>query len=99
MLQIGFHDKALENRVVSRVTAEALGSDEMGECVQLVIDAVDKRIYHIESNAPRAEGIRCNVITEIAPAHTQPRAADSNIMDIIYKGVIYQPSKHVAFAA
>ena len=52
------HGKTVEQRVVGRVLSKGLGSDEMGDRVQLVIDGVDGRIHHIELDATRAEDIR-----------------------------------------
>ena len=93
------HGDTVEQRVVGRVLSKGLGSDEMGDRVQMVIDGVDGRIHHIELDAARAEDIRRKEIIEIIPARIQPRAADRNIMDITDERGIYQPSKHIEFAA
>lgn len=93
------HGETVEQRVVGRVLSKGLGSDEMGDRVQLVIDGVDGRIHHIELDAARAEDIRRKEIIEIIPARIQPRVADRNIMDLTDERGIYQPSKHIEFAA
>lgn len=93
------HGETAEQRVVGRVLSKGLGSDEMGDRIQLVIDGVDGRIHHIELDTARAEGIRRKHIIEIIPARIQPRAADRNIMGITDDQGIYQPSNHIKFAA
>ena len=87
------HGGNVQKHVVGRVLAKGLAADEMGDKVYLVVDGVDGRIHHIESDYVRVNDIGKGMIVEIAP--TVPKAADRNILEQADANGIYRPSQHL----
>jgi type IV secretory pathway VirD2 relaxase len=84
-------------KIAGRVLAKGLAGDEMDERVYLVIDGVDGRVHHIEfPDGSHLKDAGRDMIVEVAPATSGPRAADRNIaLNTGANGGIYQPSQHL----
>jgi type IV secretory pathway VirD2 relaxase len=91
------HGVRPDEKVAGRVLAKGLAGDEMAEQVYLVIDGVDGRVHHIEfADASDLKDIGRDVIVEVAPALSGPRAADRNIvLNTGENDGIYRPSQHL----
>ena len=84
-------------KVTGRVLAKGLAGDEMDERIYLVVDGVDGRVHHVEfPDASPLKEIRRDMIVEVVPAISGPRAADRNIA--LNRGEadgLYRPSQHL----
>jgi hypothetical protein len=89
------HRQNATERIVGRVLDKGLGGDEMGERVRLVIDGIDGRVHHIETDAARAEEASRGMIVAAGSAPPGPRAADRNILDVAGEEGVYRPSEHL----
>lgn len=83
-------------RIVGRVVAKGLGSDELGERVGLTIDGLDGRVHHLDVPAASAEAIRRGSIVAVEPPPSRPRVADDNILQHTDAQGVYRPSTHLA---
>lgn len=90
------HQAAPTERIVGRVVAKALGSDELGERMGLTIDAMDGRVHYLEVPAAKAEHISRGNIVAVNPPPSIARAADENVLQHTDANGIYQPSAHLA---
>jgi type IV secretory pathway VirD2 relaxase len=88
------HGTSPAERIVGRVVAKELGSDELGERIGLTIDGVDGRVHHLEVPAAKVEDIRRGSIVEVDPPPSSPRAADRNILAATDADSIYNPTAH-----
>ena len=67
-------------KITGRVLAKGLADDEMDERVYLVVDGVDGRVHHVKfPDASHLKDIGRDMIVEVGPATSGPRAADRNI--------------------
>ncbi len=84
-------------KITGRVLAKGLAGDEMSERVYLVIDGVDGRVHHVEfSDGSHLKDTRRDMIVEVGPAASRPRAADRNIaLNSGENDGIYRPSQHL----
>jgi type IV secretory pathway VirD2 relaxase len=84
-------------KFAGRVLAKGLAGDEMDERIYLVVDAVDGRVHHVEFKSPdQLKDVRRDMIVEVAPASTGPRAADRDIaLNTSEEDGLYQPSQHL----
>jgi hypothetical protein len=89
------HRAAPTERIVGRVVAKGLGSDELGERIGLTIDGMDGRVHHLEVPAASAEPIRRGSIVAVNPPPSTPRVADANILQQTDASGIYRPSAHL----
>ena len=88
------HRATPNERIVGRVVAKGLGSDELGERIGLTIDSVDGRVHHLEVPATQVEDVRRGSIVGIEPPPSAPRTADRNILAASNEQGIYSPSTH-----
>jgi len=88
------HRAAPTERIIGRVVAKGLGSDELGERIGLTIDGLDGRVHHLEVPASKVEDIRRGSIVAVEPPPTTPRAADRNILAAADAQGIYRPAAH-----
>jgi type IV secretory pathway VirD2 relaxase len=89
------HRAAPTERIVGRVVAKVLGSDELGERIGLTIDGMDGRVHHLEVPAASAEPIRRGSIVAVNPPPSTLRVADENILQQADANGIYRPSAHL----
>ena len=89
------HRATPTERIVGRVVAKGLGSDELGERMGLTIDGVDGRIHHLEVPAVKVEDIRRGSIVSVDPPPSTARVADANILQQTDANGIYRPSRHL----
>ncbi len=89
------HREKMTEPIVGRVLDKGLGGDEMGERVRLVIDGVDGRVHHLETDPARAEDIQRGMIVAAGSGQAGPRASDRNILAIAGKEGIYRPARHL----
>jgi type IV secretory pathway VirD2 relaxase len=89
------HQAAPTERIVGRVVAKALGSDELGERMGLTIDGMDGRVHYLEVPAAKVEDIQRGSIVTINPPPSIPRTADENILQHTDASGIYRPSAHL----
>ena len=91
------HGERPSEKITGRVLAKGLADDEMDERVYLVIDGVDGRVHHVEfPDASHLKDIGRDMIVEVGPATSGPRAADRNIaLNTGEKDQIYRPSRHL----
>jgi Protein of unknown function (DUF3363) len=91
------HGARPRERVTGRVLAKGLAGDGMDERVYLVVDGIDGRVHHMEfSDASHLKDIGRDMIAEVTPAFSGPRAADRNIaLNMGEKDQIYRPSQHL----
>jgi type IV secretory pathway VirD2 relaxase len=89
------HRAAPTERIVGRVVAKGLGSDELGERMGLTIDGVDGRVHHLEVPAAKVEDIRRGSIVAVDPPPSTTRVADENILQQTDTNGIYRPSAHM----
>jgi type IV secretory pathway VirD2 relaxase len=84
-------------KITGRVLAKGLGGDEMDEQVYLVIDGVDGRVHHIEfADGSHLKDAGRDMIVEVGPATSGPRAADRNIaFNTGEMDQIYRPGRHL----
>jgi type IV secretory pathway VirD2 relaxase len=84
-------------KITGRVLAKGLAGDEMDERVYLVIDGVDGRVHHVEfPDGSNLKDTGRDMIVEVAPAASGPRAADRNIaLNSGENDGIYRPSRHL----
>ena len=84
-------------KITGRVLAKGLAGDEMDERVYFVIDGVDGRVHHVEfPDGSHLKDIGRDMIVEVGPAASGPRAADRNIaLNTGEKDRIYRPSRHL----
>ncbi len=88
------HRDRPNERIVGRVVAKGLGSDELGERIGLTVDGVDGRVHHIEVPANNAEEIGRGSIVAIEPPPSVPRTADHNILAATDANGVYNPAAH-----
>ncbi len=88
------HRDRPNERIVGRVVAKGLGSDELGERIGLTIDGVDGRVHHVEVPATSAEDIGRGSIVAVEPPPSTPRTADRNILAATDTNGIYSPATH-----
>jgi type IV secretory pathway VirD2 relaxase len=60
--QLALHRQTLRERLVGRVLDKQLATDELGERVQLVIDATDGRVHQIEVSIAVTEEVTPGMI-------------------------------------
>lgn len=89
------HQAAPTERIVGRVVAKALGSDELGERMGLTIDGLDGRVHYLEVPAAKAEQISRGSIVAVNPPPSIARTADENILQHTDASGIYRPSTHL----
>jgi type IV secretory pathway VirD2 relaxase len=89
------HGTSPTERIVGRVVAKGLGSDELGERIGLTIDGVDGRVHHLEVPAAKIEDIRRGSIIAVDPPPSTPRVANENILQQTDANGIYRPSRHL----
>jgi type IV secretory pathway VirD2 relaxase len=91
------HGARPSERVTGRVLAKGLAGDEMDERVYLVVDGIDGRVHHMGfPDASHLKDVGRDMIIEVAPAISGPRAADRNIaLNMGEKDQIYRPSQHL----
>jgi len=89
------HQAAPTERIVGRVVAKALGSDELGERMGLTIDGMDGRVHYLEVPAANAEHISRGSIVAVNPPPSIARTADENILQQVDASGIYRPSAHM----
>jgi type IV secretory pathway VirD2 relaxase len=92
------HGARPDKKVAGRVLAKGLAGDEMDERVYLVIDGLDGRVHHVEfPDGSHLKNVGRDMIAEVVPAISGPRAADRNIaLNTRENDGIYQPSQHLA---
>lgn len=93
------HSYRTTEPVVGRVLDKGLGGDETAERMRLVIDGVDGRVHHFETDPARAQDVQRGMVVTAGVAETGPRASDRNILALTDKEGIYRPSAHLAQAA
>jgi type IV secretory pathway VirD2 relaxase len=91
------HGARPDEKVAGRVLAKGLAGDEMHERVYLVIDGVDGRVHHVEfPDGSHLKDTGRDMIVEVTPAISAPRAADRNIaLNTGENDGIYRPSEHL----
>ena len=91
------HGARPDEKIAGRVLAKGLAGDEMDERVYLVIDGVDGRVHHVEfPDGSHLKDIGRDMIAEMVPAISGPRAADRNIaLNTGENDGIYRPSRHL----
>jgi type IV secretory pathway VirD2 relaxase len=91
------HGARLDEKIAGRVLAKGLAGDEMDERVYLVIDGVDGRVHHVEfPDGSHLKNAGRDMIVEVTPATSGPRAADRNIaINAGETDGIYRPSQHL----
>lgn len=89
------HGTSPKERIVGRVLAKGLGSDELGERMGLTIDGVDGRVHHLEVPVAKVEDIRRGSIVAVDPPPNTARVADENILQQTDANGIYRPSRHL----
>ena len=89
------HQAAPTERIVGRVVAKALGSDELGERMGLTIDGMDGRVHYLEVPASKVEDISRGSIVAVNPPPSIARTADENILQQTDASGIYRPSTHL----
>ncbi|WP_298253115.1 DUF3363 domain-containing protein [Bradyrhizobium sp.] len=91
------HGERPSENITGRVLAKGLADDEMDERVYLVVDGVDGRVHHVKfPDASHLKDIGRDMIVEVGPAISGPRAADRNIaLNTGEKDQIYRPSRHL----
>ncbi len=91
------HGARPDEKIAGRVLAKGLAGDEMDERVYLVIDGVDGRVHHVEfPDGSHLKDIGRDIIVEVGPAASGPRAADRNIaLNTGENDGIYRPSRHL----
>jgi type IV secretory pathway VirD2 relaxase len=91
------HSERPSEKITGRVLAKGLADDEMDERVYLVVDGVDGRVHYMKfPDASHLKDIGRDMIVEVGPATSGPRAADRNIaLNIGEKDQIYRPSRHL----
>ena len=91
------HGARPSERVTGRVLAKGLAGDEMDERVYLIVDGIDGCVHHMEfADASHLKDVGRDMIVEVAPAISGPRAADRNIaLNMGEKDQIYRPSQHL----
>ena len=84
-------------KIAGRILAKGLAGDEMDERVYLVIDGVDGRVHHVEfRDGSHLKDIGRDMIVEVGPATSGPRAADRNIaLNSGENDGIYRPTRHL----
>jgi type IV secretory pathway VirD2 relaxase len=84
-------------KITGRILAKGLAGDEMDERVYLVLDGVDGRVHHVEfPDGSHLKDIGPDMIVEVGPAASGPRAADRNIaLNSGENDGIYRPSRHL----
>ena len=96
------HGNRISHALVGRVLDKGLAGDEMGERFYLVIDGVDGRTHHVETNdASRLDDIKRGHIVALDPLPTKsdPRPADLNIATMAESNNgIYRPNEHLELA-
>jgi hypothetical protein len=95
--QFVLHGIRPDEKIAGRVLAKGLAGDEMDERVYLVIDGADGRVHYIEfPDGSHLKDAGRDMIVEMAPAVSGPRAADRNIaLNIGENDGIYRPSQHL----
>jgi type IV secretory pathway VirD2 relaxase len=95
--QYVLHGEGSGETVVGRVLAKGLAGDEMSERVHLVVDGIDGRVHHLEfKDAGRIKEVSRDMIVEVAPVVSGPRAADRNIAaNAVDDDGVYRPSRHL----
>jgi hypothetical protein len=91
------HGARPDEKIAGRVLAKGLAGDEMDERVYLVIDGVDGRVHHVEfADGSRLKDVGRDMIVEVAPATSGPRAADRNVaLNVGETDGVYRPSQHL----
>ena len=89
------HQTAPTERIVGRIVAKALGSNELGERMGLTIDGMDGRVHYLEVPASKAEDISHGSIVAVNPPPSIARTADENILQHTDVSGIYRPSAHL----
>src|SRR6185437_10204196 len=91
------HGERPSEKITGRVLAKGLADNEMDEQGYLVVDGVDGRVHHMKfPDAPHLNDIGRDMIVEVGPATSGPRAADRNIaLNTGEKDQIYRPSRHL----
>ena len=97
-LSLSLHGGNLRQRVVGRVLAKGLATDESGDRIQLVLDGTEGRVHQIELRADRCDGIGRGMIVSATPPPTEPRVADHNIGAARASDGTYSPSRHIEIA-
>jgi hypothetical protein len=91
------HGGGSGERITGGVLAKGLAGDEMNERAYLVVDGVDGRVHHmVFPDASHLDEVRRDMIVEVAPRVSGPRAADRNIaINAEEDGSLYRPSRHL----
>jgi len=95
--QYVLHGERPSEKITGRVLAKGLADDEMDEQVYVVVDGVDGCVHHMKlPDASHLKDIGRDMIVEVRPATSGPRAADRNIaLNTGEKDQIYRPSRHL----
>nr|WP_319498726.1 DUF3363 domain-containing protein [uncultured Cohaesibacter sp.] len=93
-LALEIHDASTPKRIVGRILDKYL-SDELGDRISLVIDAIDGHTHHVSGiSAEMIEDARIGSIIEFGPAEAGLRSSDRTIASLADNG-IFRPSIHL----
>ncbi|WP_394699023.1 DUF3363 domain-containing protein [uncultured Cohaesibacter sp.] len=93
-LALEIHDASTPKRIVGRILDKYL-SDELGDRISLVIDAIDGHTHHVSGiNPEMIEDARIGSVLEIGPAEAGLRTSDRTIAALADNG-IFRPSMHL----
>jgi hypothetical protein len=86
------HGPAPAEPIVGRVIGKGL-TDELGDCIGLVIDGVNGRVHHVEVGEAGAAEARIGALVEVGPRPSS-RPADRAIAALAEGSGTYRPSEH-----
>ena len=91
------HGERPNEKITGRVLAKGWPTMRSTSGVYLVVDGVDGRVHHMKfPDASHLKDIGRDMIVEMGPATSGPRAADRNIaLNTGEKDQIYRPSRHL----
>ncbi|WP_316859122.1 DUF3363 domain-containing protein [uncultured Cohaesibacter sp.] len=93
-LALEIHDASTSKRIVGRILDKYL-SDELGDRISLVIDAIDGHTHHVSGiNPEMIEDARIGSVIELGPTEAGLRRSDRAIATLADNG-IFRPSIHL----